>query len=169
MVNPRPPGTGGRFRSPAHEVVLGLFRATDALRRTLAAAVEDAGLTLQQFNVLRILRGAGAQGLPTLEVGSRMLERTPGVTRLLDRLEREGLIERTRSSGDRRKVLARITDRGRERLAAADGPIAAREEEVLAGFSPSELSTLRDHLARLAREADTGGASRPESSPPFVP
>ncbi len=169
MVKPPPPGERTRFRSPAHEVVLGLFQATDALRRTLVATLEEAGLTLQQFNVLRILRGAGSEGLPTLEVGGRMLERTPGITRLLDRLEREGLIERSRPSGDRRKVIARITARGRERLAAADGPMAAREEEVMAGFSPAETAALRDLLPRLARAAEAEGRTRPESSPPLVP
>ena len=75
------------FQSPAHEAVLGLMRTADLVRRQAAALIEPHGITLQQFNVLRILRGAGGEGLPTLEVAERMIEQTPGVTRLLDRLE----------------------------------------------------------------------------------
>ena len=75
------------FQSAGHEAVLGLLRTADLVRRLGTALVEPYGITLQQFNVLRILRGAGGDGLPTLEVASRMIEQTPGVTRLLDRLE----------------------------------------------------------------------------------
>src|SRR4029077_205344 len=74
------------FTSPAHEAVVGLMRTADLVRRHMTALVEPHGITLQQFNVLRILRGAGDDGLPTLEVAERMVEQTPGVTRLLDRI-----------------------------------------------------------------------------------
>jgi DNA-binding MarR family transcriptional regulator len=84
------------FQSPGHEAVLGLMRTADLVRRHGAAIVEPHGITLQQFNVLRILRGAGDEGLPTLEVADRMIERTPGVTRLLDRMEAKELVRRER-------------------------------------------------------------------------
>jgi DNA-binding MarR family transcriptional regulator len=86
------------FPSAAHEGGLGLMRTADVLRRRGAAVVEPRGITLQQYNVLRILRGAGEEGLPTLEVAARMVEQTPGITRLLDRLEVKGLVRRQRCS-----------------------------------------------------------------------
>src|SRR5688572_9880482 len=82
------------FRSMAEEAALAVLRTADVLRRRLSEAMEPVGITMQQYNVLRILRGAGEGGLPTLEIADRMLERQPGITRLLDRLERKGWIER---------------------------------------------------------------------------
>ena len=93
------------FASPAHEAVVGLMRTADLVRRQMTALVEPHGITLQQFNVLRILRGAGDEGLPTLEVAERMIEQTPGVTRLLDRLEAKELVRRQRCPKDRRQHL----------------------------------------------------------------
>src|SRR3984893_16850032 len=88
------------------------MRTTDLVRRQIAAFVEPHGITLQQFNVLRILRGAGADGLPTLEVAERMVEQKPGVTRLLDRMEAKELVRRQRCPKDRRQHLCWITPRG---------------------------------------------------------
>jgi len=84
------------FQSPGHEAVLGLLRTADLVRRQAAALVEPHGITLQQFNVLRILRGAGDDGLPTLEVAVRMVEQTPGVTGCSNRLEAKELVRRQR-------------------------------------------------------------------------
>ena len=78
------------FANPAGEAVVTLLRTADRLRTFLEATLQPHGVTLQQYNVLRILRGAGDEGLPTLEVADRMIEQTPGVTRLLDRLEAKG-------------------------------------------------------------------------------
>ncbi|MGB5400672.1 MAG: MarR family transcriptional regulator, partial [Thermoanaerobaculia bacterium] len=75
---------------PSKETILSVLKAADRIRRHFTEILKPFGLTLQQFNVLRILRGAGPQGLPTLEVGERMIEKTPGATRLLDRLEEKG-------------------------------------------------------------------------------
>src|SRR5262245_1756339 len=80
------------FQSTAHAAVVGLMRTADLIRRQMSEVVERQGLTLQQFNVLRILRGGGEGGVPTLEVADRMVEQTPGITRLLDRLEAKGLV-----------------------------------------------------------------------------
>ena len=82
------------FSSVEQEAALGLLRTADTIRRHYSEALSDHGITLQQYNVLRILRGAGEAGLPTLEIGERMLDRTPGVTRLVDRLVKKGLVER---------------------------------------------------------------------------
>src|SRR5713226_8022298 len=73
------------FRSRAHEGVLTLLRTADVVRRRLARVIEGAGLSFEQYNVLRILRGAGAEGMATLEIAQRMIQRTPAMTRLLDK------------------------------------------------------------------------------------
>ncbi len=123
------------FQSPGHEAIVGLLRTTDLVRRQLAARIEPHGITLQQFNVLRILRGAGAAGLPTLEVGNRMVEQTPGVTRLLDRLEAKTLVRREHCPHDRRQHLCRITPPGLSLLAALDRELANLDDEVLKGLT----------------------------------
>jgi DNA-binding MarR family transcriptional regulator len=129
------------FQSPAHEAVVGLMRTADLIRRHGAAVVEPHGITLQQFNVLRILRGAGAEGLPTLEVGERMVEQTPGVTRLLDRLEAKELVRRQRCPRDRRQHLCWITENGLDVLRKIDGVAPRANEESLKGLSPKDRVT----------------------------
>jgi MarR family transcriptional regulator, organic hydroperoxide resistance regulator len=131
------------FRSLGQEAVVALLLAAERVRWPIQDLLATEGdLTLQQFNVLRILRGAGEPGLPVLEVGARMIERTPGVTRLLDRLEDKGLVARARSSEDRRVVHARITKAGREVLARLDGPVDRLDDEILAVLSTSEQKAL---------------------------
>jgi DNA-binding MarR family transcriptional regulator len=130
------------FPSAAQECVVALLRTTDLIRRRTAEVVEPQGITLQQFNVLRILRGGGDEGLPTLEVGERMVEQTPGVTRLLDRLEAKGLVRRQRCRVDRRQHLCWITQKGHDLLAALDGPIAGSAEDNLKGLPGGKHSTL---------------------------
>src|SRR4051812_12548902 len=100
------------FRSREQQATLGLLRTADAVKRSLAQVIEPHGITPQQYNVLRILRGAGPDGLPTLTIGGRMIEQTPGVTRLGDRLERKGLVSRAPCPTDRRRVFCRITPKG---------------------------------------------------------
>jgi DNA-binding MarR family transcriptional regulator len=122
------------FQSPGHEAVLGLLRTADLVRRQAAALIEPHGITLQQFNVLRILRGAGDEGLPTLEVADRMVEQTPGVTRLLDRLEAKELVRRQRCPKDRRQHLCWITSEGLTLLEKLDTPASRAHEESLKGL-----------------------------------
>ena len=114
--------------SQTAETVATLMRAADLVRRQMNAVVEPHGLTLQQFNVLRILRGAGSEGVPTLEVAERMIEKTPGITRLLDRLEAKELIRRQRCPRDRRQHLCWITPKGLAVLQKMDAPIARTHE-----------------------------------------
>src|SRR5258708_27358149 len=104
------------FSSPSEEAVVALVRTADLLRRVLTDVVEPQGITLQQYNVLRILRGAGAEGLPTLEIAGRMIEQAPGATRLLHRLQAKGLVRRQRSAEDRRQIRCWITPAGLELL-----------------------------------------------------
>lgn len=142
------------FASPAHEASLAILRTADRLRRHGAALLEGHGLTLQQYNVLRILRGA--QGpLPTLEIAARMLEQAPGITRLLDRLEQKGLVRREPCPTDRRQVLIHGTPAALAVLAELD-PVMARTGAVLGeALTEGELATLVRLLAS-AREALAG-------------
>jgi DNA-binding MarR family transcriptional regulator len=111
------------FPSAAHEGAVGLMRTADVVRRQGAAILEPRGITVQQYNVLRILRGAGEEGLPTLEVAARMIEQTPGITRLLDRLEAKGLVKRQRCPKDRRQHLCWITPAGTSLLEELEQPM----------------------------------------------
>ena len=126
------------FQSAAHEAVVGLMRTADLIRRQAAALVEPFGITPQQFNVLRILRGAGDDGLPTLEVAERMIEQTPGVTRLLDRLEAKELVTRQRCAKDRRQHLCWITPKGLAVLEKIDALAPRANEDSLKGLNQKE-------------------------------
>ena len=137
------------FPSVAQEGVVSVMRTADLLRRQMAALVEPFGITVQQFNVLRILRGGGPDGLPTLEVGSRMVEETPGITRLLDRLEAKGLVRRQRCPKDRRQHLCWITPQGLDLLASLDGPVVKHSDEVLKGLRRAEQAVLVRLLDRV--------------------
>jgi DNA-binding MarR family transcriptional regulator len=130
------------FQSAAHEAIVGLMRTADLIKRQAAALVEPHGITLQQFNVLRILRGAGDEGLPTLEVAERMIEQTPGVTRLLDRLERKELVRRQRCPTDRRQHLCWITGRGLALLEKMDAVASRAPEESLKGLRQKDRIAL---------------------------
>jgi DNA-binding MarR family transcriptional regulator len=129
------------FQSPAHQAVVGLLRTADLIRRHAAALVEPHGVTVQQFNVLRILRGAGSEGLPTLEVAERMIEQTPGVTRLLDRLEAKGLVRRQRCPKDRRQHLCWITADGLALLEKIDVLAPRAQEDSLRGLRQKDRVT----------------------------
>jgi DNA-binding MarR family transcriptional regulator len=130
------------FPSVAQEGVVSVMRTADLLRRRMAALVEPYGITVQQFNVLRILRGGGPDGLPTLEVGARMVEETPGITRLLDRLESKGLVRRQRCPKDRRQHLCWITQEGLDLLASLDESVVTHSRDVLKGLNREEQSDL---------------------------
>ena len=137
------------FPTVAQEGVVSVMRTADLLRRRMAALVEPHGITVQQFNVLRILRGGGPEGLPTLEVGARMVEETPGITRLLDRLESKGLVRRQRCPKDRRQHLCWITKEGLDLLASLDEPVVTHSREMLSGLTREEQSELVRLLERV--------------------
>lgn len=130
------------FRSQAQEALVALLRTADLLRHALAVVVEPHGITLQQYNVLRILRGAGSQGLPTLEITERMIERAPGITRLMDRLEAKGLVKRERCRNDRRQVLCWINPAGLGLLEALEEPMARADQECLGALTRPDLRRL---------------------------
>jgi MarR family transcriptional regulator, organic hydroperoxide resistance regulator len=130
------------FQNAAQEALLGLMRTTDLMRRQAATLIEPNGVTLQQYNVLRILRGAGPDGLPTLEVADRMVEQTPGITRLLDRLEAKGFVKRQRCPKDRRQHLCWITPNGAALLEKLDEPLAELGEHLMKVLKQEEWIAL---------------------------
>src|SRR6202045_1547422 len=114
------------FASREAEAYLSLLRTTDALQTQVEAQLKEFGLTGTQYNALRILRGAGPDGLPCREIGERMITHDPDVTRLLNRLEGRGFVERTRASSDRRVIYGKITAAGLKLLREMDSPIEKR-------------------------------------------
>src|SRR5437588_11787636 len=115
---------------PEEDAFLDLLRTTDLLSRGPAQVIKAEDLSATQYNVLRILRGA-PQGLACGEIGNRMITRDPDITRLLDRLEKRGLISRSRESRDRRMVLTKITTDGLKLLSRLDGPMQEVHREQL--------------------------------------
>jgi DNA-binding MarR family transcriptional regulator len=144
--DPHPPET---FHSREQQAAVGLLRTADALKRSIAKLIEPYGVTPQQYNVLRILRGAGPEGLPTLTIGERMIEQTPGVTRLVDRLERKELVARIPCSKDRRRVFCRITAKGLELLSELDEPVNRWDTQAVSVLAPSDLDSLLTLLDRV--------------------
>ncbi len=134
------------FPSLESEVVLNLMRTSDALARSGEKILKLAGLSPNQYNVLRILRGAGENGLCCHEVGERMITRDPDITRLLDRLERRGLVARSRDRHDRRVIMARITAAGRKILKDLDGPIEDYNRNRLSHIEKADLRKLNELL-----------------------
>lgn len=141
------------FRSLQEEVVLSMLRTADHLAVPMTDVLRDANLSLSQYNVLRILRGAGKEGLPCGEIADRMVRRDPDLTRLLDRLETRGLVSRSRDPEDRRIVRAAITDDGARLLASLDAPVQTTLRRTLAHMSRDRLAALCD-LLEEARGTD---------------
>lgn len=121
---------------------MALLRTADVVRRYIARVLEPYGITPQQFNVLRILRGAGPEGIPTLSIGERMIEEAPGITRLLDRLEAKGMVRRQRCPEDRRQVLCHATPQALELLARIDGAMDQADDDALGRLSDEEKAQL---------------------------
>jgi MarR family transcriptional regulator, organic hydroperoxide resistance regulator len=138
-----------KFRSREQQATLGLLRTADALKRHYARVIEPHGITLQQYNVLRILRGAGPDGLPTLTIGERMIEQTPGVTRLVDRLESKKLVDRLPCPNDRRRVFCRITPEGLALLEKLDAPINQADTQAVSVLREDDLGSLIEMLDRV--------------------
>jgi MarR family transcriptional regulator, organic hydroperoxide resistance regulator len=137
------------FASRGAEALLGLLRTADFIRQKNSRIVAREKLSLEQYNVLRILRGAGTEGLPTLEIAKRMIQRTPAMTRLLDKLEQKGLVRRVRCTEDRRRVLCWITDTGLECLARLDAPLEDANKVLLRPLSEDDLKQLIGLLDRI--------------------
>jgi DNA-binding MarR family transcriptional regulator len=141
------------FTSLEHEATLSIERTAAVLRHGVAEALREFGVTAAQFNVLRILRGAGEGGLCRHEIADRLVTQVPDVTRLLDRMEEAGLVVRERSAEDRRLVSTRVTEEGLALLDRIDQPIAQLHARQLSHLTREQLRTLIDLLA-LARRSD---------------
>jgi DNA-binding MarR family transcriptional regulator len=142
---------GKPFRSQGQEVVVALLRTADLVRRVVGRTLEPYDITAQQYNVLRILRGAGETGLPTLEIAERMIEQAPGVTRLLDRLEAKALVRRERCARDRRQVLCWLTAAGLELVERLDEPVDSADTEAVSMLTPEEQDRLLRMLEAIRR------------------
>ncbi len=131
------------FRSRREELFLAILRTAAVVRRPVTKVVEEHGISLAQYNVLRILRGAGEGGLPTLAIRERMIEEAAGITRLIDKLEGAGYVSRERgASSDRRQVYCCITALGQSLLAGMDAAVAVATESVLEPLDDAQLTTL---------------------------
>jgi DNA-binding MarR family transcriptional regulator len=130
------------FRSREQEAYLNLLRTADALETSVEAKLGEFGLTGTQYNALRILRGAGPEGLPCSEIGERMITHDPDITRLLNRLESRGFVRRVRGKSDRRVIYGKITAAGLRLLKEMDEPVEKHAREILKHVGREKLGEL---------------------------
>jgi DNA-binding MarR family transcriptional regulator len=135
----------------ASEAFVALLRVAGQLQRDLDDACHEFGLTHDQYNVLRILRGVHPEGHPRFEIAARLVRRAPDVTRLIDRLERRGWVRRGWSPGNRRLSIATITDEGLALLRQVAPQIDAVARSYVAGLSPSDSRVLRRCCLKMLR------------------
>ena len=131
---------------PEHQTYLALQRLALRLKDETDQFLKQEGLTGTQFNVLRILRGAGDTPLTCSEIAERLLNKDPDVTRLLDRMEKQGLVERVRSEQDRRVLLTHLSAQGQEVVARLDGPLAQLHRQQFSHLAPERLRLLLELL-----------------------
>jgi len=140
------------FAAIEEEALLNIVRTAEVVQRMIAEFLKDFDLSPAQYNVLRILRGAGTAGVTCSQIGERLLTHDPDITRLLDRMESRGLIARERSSTDRRAVITRLTDDGLRLTDSIDAPIRAMTKSRMGNFGREGLAGLISELERV-REA----------------
>lgn len=150
------------FDTPAQEAFLNLVRTSSVLDVPFERLLRNHGLSSATYNVLRILRGSGATGRVCNEIGQHLVARVPDVTRLIDRLEKQGYAKRTRGDSDRRLVRVVITPNGLEILGRLDAPVLAEHQRQMAHMTEDELRTLSlllskaraPHVGPIARELE---------------
>jgi DNA-binding MarR family transcriptional regulator len=147
-----------RFDSPEQEAFLSLWRTYDRLRALEDELFAGFDLTPQQYNALRLLKAAHPEAVPTLTLAERLVSRAPDITRMLDKLERRGLIRRDRPPHDRRTVLVGITGPGLALLDAIAGPLRDCHARQLGHLPPADLQELI-RLLKAAREPHEPGNS----------
>ena len=143
------------FTSLQQEAFLNVLRTSSKLTDALEDLLRPYGISATQYNVLRILRGSGPDGLCRNELRDRMLTRMPDMTRLLDRMEDGGLVTRAREREDRRMVLTRISSTGQELLKQLDAPVSELHRAQLDRLTNDQLRSMID-LLTLAREGEVG-------------
>jgi len=137
------------FHSVHAAAAVSLMRTAALIDRYYSHVLAREDLTPQQYNVLRILRGAGDAGLPTLAIRDRMVEEAAGITRLLDKLEMAGHVQRERSTPDRRQVLCHITQKGIDLIAELDGPMDAANQRAGSMLDDAERGQLVELLGAI--------------------
>ena len=148
------------FRSTAQEATVALLRTASVVSRALARVIEPWELSLAQYNALRIIRGAGTGGIPTLAIRERMIEEGTTITRIIDKLEAAGFIRRERSTPDRRQVLCVATASGRKLLDELDPVVDAADEEAMASLDAAQVEQLIDLLDTVRAANAERGAPR---------
>ena len=140
------------FTSLEDEAAVSLHRTADQIHGRFSDMLKPHGLSPTQFNALRILRGAGDGGRTCTEIAERMINRDPDITRLLDRLERRGLVARSREGRDRRVIITRINQAGLELLRALDRPVEEFNRKQMGQLSEPQLKTLVKLLEAVRAE-----------------
>ena len=138
------------FESLEDEVFVNVVRTAEALNRRYAEFLKSYNLTVAQYNVLRILRGAGSEALICREIGERMISYDPDVTKLLDRLEAAGFVSRERQQADRRVIIVKISQEGAQLLQQIDEPLSDFVKNLLGHLNKQQLKTLNS-LTEAAR------------------
>jgi len=147
-MNRKPP-TAAAKSLPEEQLFVAIMKTADTLSRDSEPLIKDAGLTSAQYNVLRILRGAGTDGLPCRAIGQRMISHDPDMTRMLDRMEKRELITRSRGQQDRRVVTTRITPQGLQLLKKLDQPIQDFHKQRFRHMSSAQLQQLKVLLEQI--------------------
>src|SRR5579871_6707900 len=142
------------FESSHQEAALSMIRTSDQLQIQFARLFRKYGLTPSQYNILRILRGEG-KPLPILEIASRTITVVPGITGLIDRLERAGFVNRLRCEKDRRVIYVALTDQGTRTLAALDEPLLALHRKLMGHLSQADLKELMRLLEKVREPLTT--------------
>jgi DNA-binding MarR family transcriptional regulator len=142
------------FASPVEEAFVAVIKTADLLVSKLDRKLAGLGLSHQQYNVLRIVRGSGTEGIPTLAIAERLIESAPGMTRLLDRLEEKGVVRRERCKHDRRQVLCYIKDEGAKLLAELEPIVDSLAESSFKLVPPAELESFIETLEHIREQAE---------------
>lgn len=137
------------FGSLEQEALLNVVRTSSVLNDSIEQLLKPFGVSLAQYNVLRILRGSSPTPLCRNDIRDRMINRMPDMTRLLDRMEEAGLVARARESEDRRMVLTRLTDEGQRVLDAVDPLLESEHKRLLGKLSSDEQRTLISLLSTI--------------------
>ena len=148
------------FKSARQEATVGLLRTASVVTRAFSRLIEPSGLSFAQYNALRIVRGAGSAGVPTLSIRERMVDEGTTITRLLDKLETAGLVRRERDFPDRRQVICYATEAGKRLLNELDPQVDKLDEEVVGFLSPIRLKELIRTLNEIRQENAERGAAR---------
>jgi DNA-binding MarR family transcriptional regulator len=142
------------FATPVEEAFVAVIKTADLLVRRLDRKLIGLGLSHQQYNVLRIVRGSGSAGIPTLAIGERLVECAPGMTRLLDRLEEKGMVRRERCKLDRRQVLCYMTGKGEQLLTEVEPLVDGLAEHYFKTIPPAELEYFIETLEHIREQVE---------------